>query len=275
MLLVLVGAVPLLSGCLQRSTTVGDRFSGSIVVATTPDDPKDVPKLDIPESMAAQVSVSEYTSGPATDRESSGPSPSTTPTEATAEAPSPEPGDDPSEVPPPGETTDQNGGKGSTDQVARVGTRASFTDLTTGQIGQLGEIAANAFGEDSMSIKLAAKRTGDVVRLTGTADLTDLDPARNVAQLTISFGGEVTGTTGSQVGDNTVTWNLKPRETTTITAEAKYADPATAAIPSWSWFVAFVCLAVVLLVARLAFAGRDRSPRPGRPRRTGPSRPGA
>lgn len=221
---------PLTAGCLERSTTVGDRYSGNVIVATSPDNPRGAPQLDIPESMLGQVSVTEY-----------------------KESPDDENGDD------------KSGDEKDEEKVTRVGTRASFTDLTAGQFGQLGDIVADAYGETSLTMDLTAKRSGEVVRFRGDTDLSELVPNRDHVQLTVTFGGPVTATNGEQVGESTVAWTPKPGEPSDLSADATYPDPATAAVSSWSWFLAIVCLLVVAVIARMAYRMRYKGPRPGRP----------
>lgn len=53
-------ATMLLSGCMTRSTTVGDRYSGEIVVATSPDNPHGAPQLDVPQSLSSRISVTQF-----------------------------------------------------------------------------------------------------------------------------------------------------------------------------------------------------------------------
>ncbi|MGV9710213.1 LppM family (lipo)protein [Gordonia sp. NPDC003424] len=237
MLLCLVGSVPLLSGCLQRSTNVGDRYSGTVIVATSPDNPRGAPKLDIPQSMASRITLRDYSSAPASASPGAG-------------------GAAPSAAP----------GAGAQAAPARVGTEASFSELTAGQFGQLGDIVASSFGDSAMSMDLTSTRSGDVVRFRGSADLTDLNPTRDLVELTVTFDGPITAQNGNQIGDRTVTWTPESGKTAMFSADATYPDPATAAVSSWSWFLALVCLITVAIVARLAYVKRDRSPRPGRPR---------
>ncbi|MFW0787073.1 DUF3153 domain-containing protein [Gordonia sp. CPCC 206044] len=253
MLVSIVGAVPLLSGCLERSTTVGDRYSGSVIVATSPDNPSGVPKPDVPESMASRISLSEYHYDPAA--ESASPSASATPGQPDRSgAASSTPGNG-------APSTATSGGAAA----ARVGTRAVFSDLTAGQFNQLGTIVAESFGESAMSMDLASARSGGVVRFRGSADLSGLTE-RDYVQFTVTFDGPVTATSGEQIGENTVRWTPEPRKPADFTADATYPDPATAAVSSWSWFLALVCVVTVLAVGLLAWAARDRGPRPGRPR---------
>ncbi|MFC9980748.1 LppM family (lipo)protein [Gordonia sp. NPDC127522] len=251
----LVALSPLMAGCLERSTTVGDRYSGSVVVATTPDNPRGTPQFDLPESMMGQVSVTDYKQVP--DRPDAPSSPGAGP-ENTAESPSP------SES----AGTDEAGADENPDEddpATRVGTRASFSDLTAGQFAQLGDIVADAYGDTSLTMDLTAKRSGEVVRFRGDADLTELVPDRDYVQLTVTFGGPVTATNGEQVGESTVTWTPAPGEPSDFSADATYPDPATAAVSSWSWFVALLCVVVVLVIVRIAYSKRYRGPRPGRP----------
>ena len=253
LVLALIATTPLLSGCLTRSTTVGDRLSGEIIVATSPDNPRGAPQIDVPQSMASRISVSEYKVGPKVEGSDANPSAGAAPSEppeTTSAAPSAAAaGTDDQQTP-----TPEN----------LIGTRATYSDLTAGQFSQLGDMVSAAFSDSSMSMDLSATRSGDVVRVRGGTDLTDLTAGRDYIQLTVSFAGPVTATNGEQTGENSVTWTPEPGKSTDFSADATYADPATAAVSSWSWFLAVVCLLVVLLIVWLAYNRRDSSPRPGR-----------
>ena len=222
---------PLLSGCLERSTTVGDRFSGSIVAASSPDNPAGTPQLDVPDSMSDQVSVSEFTQDP---RQNTG--------SATGS-------DD----------------KNPSAKLKLAGTKASFVDLTMGQLAQLSNIIADSFGDTGVSVDLSATRRDDIVRFRGTADLTGLLPSRDYLELNITFGGPISATNGEQLSDTSVTWSPTVGRGVDFTADAEYADPATAALPSWSAFFGLVCLITVGAVVLLAYRSRSTAPRPGRP----------
>lgn len=257
---VLLIAAPLMSGCLQRSTTVGDRFAGSVVVATSPDNPRGAPKFDIPESMTGNIAVSDYraststqsSGAPASAQPGSSPSDSTpsesAPSDSTQAAPTPQ---------------EQSGD--SSDDATLVGSRATFSNLTAGQLSQLGDIIADAFGDTAMTMDLSAKRSGSVVRFRGSADLTGLIPNRDYVRFTISFAGPITATNGDQNTNTSVSWTPEPGKSADFTAESTYADPSTAAFGGWTWLMVLICAAVVLVVIRLAYVSRDRSPRPGRP----------
>ncbi len=239
-ILAVVGAAlimtPLLSGCLTRSVTVGDRFSGEIIVATAPDNPRGVPRLDIPQSMTAHISLSDFTGTIAAD----------------------------------GSVTAQRDGAPATGPQkgpTRVGTRAVYTSLTAGQFGQLGDIIAAAFTGSNAAMSVSTKRSGDAVRLTGTADFTDLVEGRDSVYFAVTFGGEVGGTNGVKTGEDSVAWVVPIGKSSDLSADARYADPAVAALPSWSVFVFFLGLLAVGFVVWYARREHlaDTTPRPGAP----------
>ncbi|AFA73809.1 hypothetical protein GPOL_c27890 [Gordonia polyisoprenivorans VH2] len=267
---VLLIAAPLMSGCLQRSTTVGDRFAGSVVVATSPDNPRGAPKFDIPESMTGNIAVSDYRAS--TSTESSGAPASAQPGSPSEDTDQPgsSPSDStPSESAPSDSTqaapTPQEQSGDSSDDATLVGSRATFSNLTAGQLSQLGDIIADAFGDTAMTMDLSAKRSGSVVRFRGSTDLTGLIPNRDYVRFTISFAGPITATNGDQNTNTSVSWTPEPGKSADFTAESTYADPSTAAFGGWTWLMVLICAAVVLVVIRLAYVSRDRSPRPGRP----------
>ncbi|QTI67575.1 LppM family (lipo)protein [Gordonia polyisoprenivorans] len=265
---VLLIAAPLMSGCLQRSTTVGDRFAGSVVVATSPDNPRGAPKFDIPESMTGNIAVSDYRASTSTQGSGAPASAQPSPSEDTDQ---PSSDSTPSDSAPSDSTqaapTPQEQSGDSSDDATLVGSRATFSNLTAGQLSQLGDIIADAFGDTAMTMDLSAKRSGSVVRFRGSTDLTGLIPNRDYVRFTISFAGPITATNGDQNTNTSVSWTPEPGKSADFTAESTYADPSTAAFGGWTWLMVLICAAVVLVVIRLAYVSRDRSPRPGRPAR--------
>ncbi|HMS75661.1 LppM family (lipo)protein [Gordonia sp. (in: high G+C Gram-positive bacteria)] len=233
-LVALLMCSPLLAGCLKRSTTVGDRFSGSIVAASSPDNPAGTPQIDVPDSMTDQVSVSEFSQDPKQNADS-----------------------------PKGNGTDAD--KNPAARLRLAGTKASFVDLTMGQLAQLGDMIADSFGDIGISVDLSATRRDGIVRFRGTADLTGLLPNRDYLELNLTFGGPISATNGEQLSDNSVTWSPTVGEGADFTADAEYSDPATAALPSWSVFFGLICLIAVGAVVLLAYRSRSTAPRPGKP----------
>ena len=230
--------IPLLSGCLTKSTTVGDQFSGSIIIATSPDKHPQKPTFDIPASLSGQVWTTDYPEQ-SEDGTSTAPTPSG--------APSNDSGNEQAQPSPEGKT----------------GSELSFDRLSAGQFGQLGDIIAAALPESSASVDLKSTRSGDIVRFRGSASLIDMENDSVYLSISITFGGDVVATNGRRIGDSTVVWTPRAAQNVEMQADAEYADPATAAVPSWSWFMVVLCAIIVAMVAYVAYQNRDRSPRPG------------
>lgn len=227
--------IPLLSGCLTKSTTVGDQFSGSVIIATSPDKHPQKPTFEIPGSLSGQVWSTDYPEQN-TDGTTSTPSPTSTPSNGQTQ-PSPQ---------------------------GKAGSELSFDRLTAGQFGQLGDIIASALPDTSATVDLKSTRSGDIVRFRGSASLVDMENDSVYLSISITFGGEVVAANGQRIGDSTVVWTPRAAQNVEMQADAEYADPATAAVPSWSWFMVVLCAIIVAMVAYVAYQNRDRSARPGR-----------
>lgn len=228
--------IPLLSGCLTKSTTVGDQFSGSIIIATSPDQHPQKPTFDIPVSLSGQVWSIDY----------------------------PEAGEDGATPSVPAPPTSANNGQAAPSPEGKVGSELSFDRLSAGQFGQLGDIVAAALPDPSATVNLKSTRSGDIVRFRGSASLVDIETDSVYFSVSITFGGEVVATNGRRVGDSTVVWTPRAGQNADLQADAEYADPATAAVPSWALFMFLICAIIVGTVAYFAYQARDRSPRPGR-----------
>jgi hypothetical protein len=141
-----------------------------------------------------------------------------------------------------------------------VGSSAVFSDLTFSELPQLANMNA-----DSQGVDLSLRRAGDQVILEGRADLTLLtDPSADVA-LTVAFPGEVTSTNGKQIDSQTVQWQLRPGVVSTMSAQARYTDPSARSFTGAAIWLAAASFLVAGLIALLAWASRDRSPRPAAP----------
>ena len=229
LVLVLLAATSLLSGCLTKSTTVSDQFAGTVIVAAPPTQTDDAPNFNVPQSMRSNITRTTY---PAPGR-----------------SPEPAPDDDSGDTPTP---------------AGKVGSQLTFNDLSAGQFAQLGDVIAEAIGGNA-TVKLKADRSGDKVRVRGDASLLGFQADQLYVSITVTFAGEVIATSGEQTGTSTVKWVLAAGQNTVLSADAEYPDPATAAVPSWTWFMIAICIAVAAVVAWLAYQSRDNSPRPGAP----------
>ncbi len=146
-----------------------------------------------------------------------------------------------------------------------VGTRIVYKALPVGQFNQLGDLLLEAYPDRAVSLQLTTKRSGDVVRLRGNADLSSLTPGQDLLELTVQFAGGISATNGTQSADDTATWKPEAGKVSDLTAEATYSDPGTATFADWTWVLAGLTLAVILVVAGLAYRARDSSPRPAAP----------
>ncbi|MFZ2176285.1 MAG: DUF3153 domain-containing protein [Rhodococcus sp. (in: high G+C Gram-positive bacteria)] len=148
-----------------------------------------------------------------------------------------------------------------------VGSQAFFSDLTFGDVQQLGTMSEQATG----SFQISLRRTGDLVTLEGKADL-DAVPAQGTdVQFTIAFPARVATTNGTREGDSIVSWKLPAGDTSTIRAEVRYSDPSTRSFAGWAGIMGGVTLGVAVIVGALAWIARNKEPAVGSGRRKDPS----
>lgn len=142
------------------------------------------------------------------------------------------------------------------DSDGYVGSQAVFSDLTFAELPQLAHMNSDAAG-----VNLSLRRNGNLVILEGRADLTSLtDPDADV-ELTVAFPGTVTSTNGDRIEPEVVQWKLKPGVVSTMSATARYTDPNTRSFTGAGIWLGIASFAAAGVVALLAWAGRDRSPR--------------
>ncbi|MDV7356140.1 LppM family (lipo)protein [Rhodococcus sp. NPDC019627] len=144
-----------------------------------------------------------------------------------------------------------------------VGTQAFFSDLTFGDVQQLGSMSEQAAG----SFQISLRRTGDLVTLEGKADLSSVPAQGTDVQFTIAFPARVATTNGTREGDSIVSWKLPAGDTSTIRAEVRYSDPSTRSFAGWAGIMAGVTLGVAVIVGALAWLARNREPAVGSGRR--------
>ena len=143
-----------------------------------------------------------------------------------------------------------------------VGSQAVFSGLSFAELPQLARMHPDAVDTGA---NLTLRRSGDLVILDGRVDLTSLsDPNADVV-VSVTFPGEVTSTNGERLAGDSVQWKLKPGVVSTMTAQARYTDPSTRSFHTAAVRLGLSALLVAGLVALLAWAGRDRSPRVGAP----------
>ncbi|MBC2638561.1 MULTISPECIES: LppM family (lipo)protein [unclassified Rhodococcus (in: high G+C Gram-positive bacteria)] len=137
-----------------------------------------------------------------------------------------------------------------------VGSQAFFSDLTFGDVQQLGTMSEQATG----SFQISLQRTGDLVTLDGKADLSSVPAQGSDVQFTIAFPARVATTNGTREGDSIVSWKLPAGDTSTIRAEVRYSDPSTRSFAGWAGIMAGVTLGVAVIVGALAWLARNKDP---------------
>ncbi|MDI9950119.1 LppM family (lipo)protein [Rhodococcus sp. NM-2] len=137
-----------------------------------------------------------------------------------------------------------------------VGSQAFFSDLTFGDVQQLGTMSEQANG----SFQISLQRTGDLVTLDGKADLSSVPAQGTDVQFTIAFPARVATTNGTREGDSIVSWKLPAGDTSTIRAEVRYSDPSTRSFAGWAGIMAGVTLGVAVIVGALAWMARNKDP---------------
>ena len=138
-------------------------------------------------------------------------------------------------------------------QDGYVGTQAFFSDLTFGDVQQLGSMS----GQSAGTFQIQLTREGDLVSLTGKADLKSVPAQGSDIQFTIAFPARVATTNGTRDGDSIVSWKLPPGETSTLRADVRYSDPNTRSFTGWAWIVGLVTLGIAAVIGALAFMNRN------------------
>ncbi|MEI7716328.1 MAG: DUF3153 domain-containing protein [Mycobacterium sp.] len=137
-----------------------------------------------------------------------------------------------------------------------VGSQAVFSDLTFSELPQLANLNPDASG-----LNLSLRRNGSLVILEGRADLTSVSDPEADVELTVAFPGAVTSTNGDRAESDVVSWKLKPGVVSTMTAQARSADPSDRSFADAAIWMGIVSFAAAGGVAYLAWSNRDRSPR--------------
>ncbi|MCT2584071.1 DUF3153 domain-containing protein [Actinophytocola gossypii] len=106
--------------------------------------------------------------------------------------------------------------------------------------------------------RIAFHRSGSLVSLAGSIDLTRVPADRADVQLKVAFPGTVTRTTGDNT-DGTVTWEPKPGAVTEFNATTQYANSSGVSWIQWVAMVGGGAVLVALLVVVLALSAHRRT----------------
>lgn len=136
-----------------------------------------------------------------------------------------------------------------------VGTQLSFSALTFEEVRAL----SAATSASSSRYQLSFRRSGDLVTLSGSVDLTQVPPERADIQVKISFPGEIVDTNGREEDDATIAWTPKPGQASMLTATVRYAGENSVSYFGWTMLVAGLTGGAVLIVLVLALVAHRRS----------------
>lgn len=138
-------------------------------------------------------------------------------------------------------------------QDGYVGQRVTFSGLRFNDMTLLAE-SISTFQQ----YRLSFRRSGDLVTVAGSIDLTQVPADRADVQLRIAFPGTISRTNGEEE-DGTLTWAPKPAAVTEFAATAQYTDSSGVSWTQWVAIVGGGAVGVALLVVLLALFTHRRS----------------
>ncbi|MFC6090426.1 DUF3153 domain-containing protein [Saccharothrix lopnurensis] len=136
-----------------------------------------------------------------------------------------------------------------------VGTQLFFSGLTFDEV----RVLATATSASSSRYQLTFRRSGDLVTLSGSVDLTQVPPERADVQVKIAFPGEIIDTNGREEDEATIAWAPKPGQASMLTATVRYAGANSVSYFGWTMLVAGLTGGAALIVLVLALVSHRRS----------------
>ncbi|ACU35355.1 DUF3153 domain-containing protein [Actinosynnema pretiosum subsp. pretiosum] len=136
-----------------------------------------------------------------------------------------------------------------------AGTQLSFSRLTFDEVKAL----ATATSASSSRYQLNFRRSGELVTLSGSVDLTSVPAERADIQVKISFPGEVVDTNGREEEDAVLSWHPKPGQASMLTATVRYPGPDSQSWFPWVMLVAGLTGGAALVVVVMAVVSHRRS----------------
>lgn len=108
--------------------------------------------------------------------------------------------------------------------------------------------------------RLSFRRSGDLVSMAGSIDLTQLPKEKADVGIKMAFPGAINRTNGLNE-DGTITWKPKPGAVTEFGVTAEYTDTSGVSWTKWVAIVGGAAVGVALIVLALALFGHRRTQR--------------
>lgn len=134
-----------------------------------------------------------------------------------------------------------------------VGQKVTFSNLRFTDFAVLVETISEV-----KQYRMSFRRSGDLVSLAGSIDLTRVPAERADVQIKVAFPGTVSRTNGDNT-DGTITWTPKPGAVTEFSATAQYAGEGGMTWAQWVAMVGGGAVGVALLVVLLALYTHKRT----------------
>jgi hypothetical protein len=138
---------------------------------------------------------------------------------------------------------------------AYAGTQLFFNGLTFEEVRTL----STATSSSSSRYQLTFRRSGGLVTMSGSVDLTQVPADRADIQVKISFPGGVVDTNGREEESGTISWSPKPGQASMLTATVQYAGAESNSFLGWILLVGALTGGAALIVVVLALVAHRRS----------------
>jgi type 1 fimbria pilin len=135
-----------------------------------------------------------------------------------------------------------------------TGTELTFDNITFDQLRNLTTSSSAA----NSRYQFTLRRSGELVTLSGSVDLTQVPPDHADVQVKISFPGQVVSTNGREEQPGTIAWSPKPGQASMLLATVSFAGDGTATWLPWAMLVGGLTGGSALIVLVLALVSHRR-----------------
>ncbi|HEU5474002.1 MAG TPA: DUF3153 domain-containing protein [Actinophytocola sp.] len=128
-----------------------------------------------------------------------------------------------------------------------VGQKVTFSELRFADVSVLSETIVTG----NTQYRLSFRRSGDLVSMAGSIDLTQLPSDRADVQIRMAFPGSINRTNGLNDA-GTISWSPKPGAVTEFGVTAEYTDTSGGSWIKWALIMGGAAVGVALIVLLLA-----------------------